>query len=160
MIIFGLIFTTFESSSIFRVSWDSIENWLEPKTEPSLKHLACTNPWNTQHLLLPWQIEQQWRIVYHLSISRTKFLLFYCLLSNFDLIIFSQSIHQSVSKCSQRDVSKDFHCEFCPSIFSRQYMYFKHANKGMNSRKNLVQNQGYKSEFKKYHYKILIKTYY
>lgn len=37
--------------------------------------------------------------------------------------------HKAVSKCSERDVSNDFHCEYCPSVFSRQYMYFKHANK-------------------------------
>jgi len=30
MIIFEMIFNTFESSSIFGDSWGSIENWLEP----------------------------------------------------------------------------------------------------------------------------------
>jgi hypothetical protein len=34
IIIFGLILTTFESSSISEGSWDSIKNWLKPKTEP------------------------------------------------------------------------------------------------------------------------------
>jgi len=34
MIIFGLILTTFELSSIFGSSWSSAENWLQPKTEP------------------------------------------------------------------------------------------------------------------------------
>jgi len=34
MIIFGLILTTFKSSSIFGGSWSSIENWLKPKTKP------------------------------------------------------------------------------------------------------------------------------
>jgi len=34
MIIFGLLFTTFELSIIFGGSWGSIENWLEPKTKP------------------------------------------------------------------------------------------------------------------------------
>jgi len=36
MIIFGLILTPFESSSIFGGSWGCIENWLEPKIEPTL----------------------------------------------------------------------------------------------------------------------------
>ncbi len=44
VMIFGLILTTFESSSIFGDSWGSIENWLEPKTEPPLENLACPNP--------------------------------------------------------------------------------------------------------------------
>jgi len=34
MIIVGSILTTFEFSSIFGGNWGSIENWLEPKTEP------------------------------------------------------------------------------------------------------------------------------
>jgi hypothetical protein len=46
MIIFGLILTTFDSSSIFRSSWGSIENWLEPKTKPPPRNLACPNPLN------------------------------------------------------------------------------------------------------------------
>jgi len=33
---FVLILTTFELSSIFAGSWGGIENWFEPKTEPSL----------------------------------------------------------------------------------------------------------------------------
>jgi hypothetical protein len=37
----------FELSIIFGGSWSSIENWLEPKTEPPLGNLACTNPRNT-----------------------------------------------------------------------------------------------------------------
>jgi len=44
MIIFGSILTTVESSSIFGGSWGSIENWLEPQTEPPLENLACPNP--------------------------------------------------------------------------------------------------------------------
>jgi len=44
MIIFGSILTTFELSIIYGGSWDSIENWLEPKTEPPLGNLACPNP--------------------------------------------------------------------------------------------------------------------
>jgi len=32
----GLILTTFELSNNFEGSWGSIENWLEPKIEPSL----------------------------------------------------------------------------------------------------------------------------
>jgi hypothetical protein len=43
MIIIGLILTTFQSSNIFGGSWGIIENWLEPKTEPSLGNLACPN---------------------------------------------------------------------------------------------------------------------
>jgi hypothetical protein len=35
MIIFGLILTTFELSSIFGGSWSTIENWLQPKIKPS-----------------------------------------------------------------------------------------------------------------------------
>ncbi len=42
MIIFGLILTTFELSSIFGVSWDSIENWLLPK----IGQPAWPNLWN------------------------------------------------------------------------------------------------------------------
>jgi len=42
MIVFGsAILITFESSSISGGSWGSIENWLEPKTEPPLGNLAC-----------------------------------------------------------------------------------------------------------------------
>jgi len=44
MIIFGSILTTFESSSIFGGSLESIENWLEPKTKPLSGNLACPNP--------------------------------------------------------------------------------------------------------------------
>jgi len=44
MIIFGLIFTTYELSSIIGGSWGSIENWFEPKTEPPPGNLACPNP--------------------------------------------------------------------------------------------------------------------
>jgi len=36
MVVFGLILTTFESSSIFGGSWGSIENW------PPSGNLACT----------------------------------------------------------------------------------------------------------------------
>jgi len=44
MIIFGLILTTFEESSIFGDSLCSIENWLKPKTKPLLGNLACQSP--------------------------------------------------------------------------------------------------------------------
>jgi len=44
MIIFWLILTTFESSSIFGGNWGSIENWLEPKNKTPLVNLACPNP--------------------------------------------------------------------------------------------------------------------
>jgi len=47
MIIFGLILTTFKSSSIFGGILGSIKNWLNPKTEPPLGNLACPNLWNT-----------------------------------------------------------------------------------------------------------------
>jgi hypothetical protein len=40
MIIFGSILTTFELSSIFGGSWGSIENWLEPQTEPPSGNLG------------------------------------------------------------------------------------------------------------------------
>jgi len=43
MIIFGSILTTFESIRIFGGSWDSIENWLEPKTKPPWGNLAGPN---------------------------------------------------------------------------------------------------------------------
>jgi hypothetical protein len=43
MINIGLILTTFESSSNFGGSRGSIENWLEPKTEPPSSNLACQN---------------------------------------------------------------------------------------------------------------------
>jgi hypothetical protein len=39
-------FDHFKSSSIFGSSWawGSFENWLKPKTKPSLENLACQNP--------------------------------------------------------------------------------------------------------------------
>jgi len=40
---FKSIFTTFKSSIIFRGSWGSGVNWLEPKTEPPSANLACPN---------------------------------------------------------------------------------------------------------------------
>jgi len=43
MIVFGSILTRFEWSSIFGGRWGSIENWLEPKTEPTLEYSACQN---------------------------------------------------------------------------------------------------------------------
>jgi hypothetical protein len=43
MFIFGLILTTFESSSIFGGSRGSIEKWLKPKIEPPSGNLACPN---------------------------------------------------------------------------------------------------------------------
>jgi len=46
MIIFGLIFTIFELSSIFGGRWGSLENWLKPKTELTSGNFACPNPWN------------------------------------------------------------------------------------------------------------------
>jgi len=50
MIISGLILTTFETSSIFEGSWDSIGNWLETKTKPSSGNLACPNEWNVRFI--------------------------------------------------------------------------------------------------------------
>jgi len=44
MIIFGSILTTFKPSIIFRGSWGSAENWLEPKTKPARRNLAWPNP--------------------------------------------------------------------------------------------------------------------
>jgi len=44
MIIFGPILTTFKLSIVYRGSWGSIENWLEPKTKPPSGNLACSNP--------------------------------------------------------------------------------------------------------------------
>jgi hypothetical protein len=38
------ILTTFKASIIFRGIWGSIENWLEPKTEPPSGNLVCPNP--------------------------------------------------------------------------------------------------------------------
>jgi len=43
MIIFGLILTTFELSSIFGGSWGSIESWHEHKIKPPSGNLACPN---------------------------------------------------------------------------------------------------------------------
>jgi len=37
------ILTTYKPSIVFRGSWGSIENWLEPKTKPPLGNLACSN---------------------------------------------------------------------------------------------------------------------
>jgi len=50
-IIFGLIFTTFESSIIFGGSWDSIKNWLKPKTDLLSENIACPNPFNALYKL-------------------------------------------------------------------------------------------------------------
>jgi len=50
MIAFGSILTTFESNNIFVGSWGSIENWLEPKVEPSSGNLACPNPLNALYI--------------------------------------------------------------------------------------------------------------
>jgi len=44
MTIFGSILTPFESGIIFGGSWGSIENWLEPKSEPPSGNLSCQNP--------------------------------------------------------------------------------------------------------------------
>jgi len=44
MIIFGLILTSFKLSIIFRGTWGSIENWLEPKNKLPWGNLACPNP--------------------------------------------------------------------------------------------------------------------
>jgi len=44
MISFGSILTTFELSSIFGGSWASIQNWLEPKTQPPSGNLALPTP--------------------------------------------------------------------------------------------------------------------
>jgi len=44
MIIYGSILTTFELSSIFGGSWESIENWLELKTKPPSENLNYPNP--------------------------------------------------------------------------------------------------------------------
>jgi len=35
--------TSFELRTFFGGSWGSIEEWLEPKTEPPSGNLACTN---------------------------------------------------------------------------------------------------------------------
>jgi len=43
MINFESILTTFQSSSIFGGSYGSIEKWLEPKTKPPSRNLACPN---------------------------------------------------------------------------------------------------------------------
>jgi len=43
LLIFELILTTFKPSIVFRGSWGSIENWIEPKTEPPSGNLACPN---------------------------------------------------------------------------------------------------------------------
>ncbi len=40
---FESILTTFKLSIVFRGSWVNIENWLEPKIEPSLGNLAGPN---------------------------------------------------------------------------------------------------------------------
>jgi len=39
MIIFELLLTIFEANFIFRGSWGSTENWLEPKTKPPSENL-------------------------------------------------------------------------------------------------------------------------
>jgi len=43
MILFGSILTTFKLSIVFKGSWGSIENWLEPKTKPPSGNIACQN---------------------------------------------------------------------------------------------------------------------
>ncbi len=44
MVILKLIFTNYKSSVAFRGSSDRSYDWLEPKIEPLLANLACTNP--------------------------------------------------------------------------------------------------------------------
>jgi len=51
MIIFESILTTSKSSIIFRGSWGSIVNWLEPKIEPPSRNLACPNLCNALYVL-------------------------------------------------------------------------------------------------------------
>jgi len=43
MIILGSILTPFEASSIIGGSWDSIENWLKPKSKPPSGNLVYPN---------------------------------------------------------------------------------------------------------------------
>jgi len=43
-IIFVSILITFQLSVVFRGSWGSSVNWLEPRIEPPLANLACPNP--------------------------------------------------------------------------------------------------------------------
>jgi len=40
---FWSIFNPFNPGIVFRGSWGSSVNWLEPKTEPPLPNLACPN---------------------------------------------------------------------------------------------------------------------
>jgi len=40
---FRSILTTFKSNVVFRGTWDSSVNWLEPKIEPLSGNLACPN---------------------------------------------------------------------------------------------------------------------
>jgi len=46
LFIFEPILTTFKPIIVFRGSWGSIKNWLEPKIEPPSGNLACPNRWN------------------------------------------------------------------------------------------------------------------
>jgi len=43
LLIFESILTTFKLSIIFRGSWGSINNWLEPKIKPLSGNFACPN---------------------------------------------------------------------------------------------------------------------
>ncbi len=44
MIIFESILTFFKLSVVFRGSWGSCVNWLEPKIDPPSVNLVCPNP--------------------------------------------------------------------------------------------------------------------
>ncbi len=46
IIIFESVFTTFKLNILFRGSWGSSVDWLEPKNDPTIGNLACPNLWN------------------------------------------------------------------------------------------------------------------
>jgi hypothetical protein len=52
LLIFESILTPFKQSIVFWSCWDSIENWLEHKTEPPLGNLACPSPWNALYQIV------------------------------------------------------------------------------------------------------------
>jgi len=47
MIIFELILTTIKPSTVFRGSWGSSVNWLEPEIKPPTGNFACPNLCNS-----------------------------------------------------------------------------------------------------------------
>jgi len=71
MIVFRLILTTFESSSIGG-SWGSIKIWLEPKIEPPSENLACPDLWNALYMKIRVCVSERRCYVFTINWTRDK----------------------------------------------------------------------------------------